>query len=405
MVGIVDFLGYYLIPSRESVLDLYENFDYHMTHPLLKHEHPSYELMKSIHGSNIGSFDSMGPYNFNDAGHRLLQSAYDPEAKGHDVSRKIEWQLSLVTGILSLIQVIGYVVVMNGASKWSRCISWEVCLVVFVEAIGYLLGCIIRVKGCPQESFINVGEDKRFVNWYRHGSWFITCPVLLYFITRVLNPAPTNRQIIQSIMLLQIVFVFGVGCAVGETKLTRVTFYCLACSFMFVLFYALWLAYSEHIRELPPQIKGVLVHLYLSWLLFPFFFGLGSDGNRTFSHAVTSSGYAVGDIFSKNLFSLNCVWYLSIYLEERDRKGLFSSQALVEMRKSVEEEQRDFQVLLCDNMLALKELQARMKDMTRLSIESNAFAVKLQAERELKNGNAQAFVKGLKAQELALQNQ
>lgn len=298
-----------------------------------------------------------------------------------------EWQLGLLTAIISGLQVICYITLINGGSKWARCISWEVIFVVAVECMGYSLVAILRASGIDPNTPLTSGIDPvtgepggRFINFFRMGSWFITCPVLLYFIVRVVHPSPTNRQIIQFTMLLQAVFVSGVACALAETAGTRAFLCSLGLGALVMLFGLIHGAYIEHRDELPKEILYVLVHLYASWCMFPFFFILGDEYTGSFSRATTNCGYAVGDLFAKNLFSCSCVWYLSIYLEQRDRKQALNSMEMSALQKSAVMDQRQFQDEMVMVVEKLSEEQARLADILTEQAHANDYATKMLRE-------------------------
>lgn len=307
----------------------------------------------------------------------LLPNLNNQDMNG--VEGRLEWQMSLVTGIVSVLQVCVYIYLMFGKTLWARCVSWEVIIVVAVESAGYLLNCAMRSEGIVPETQLNItgkNDDPRYINFFRMGSWFITCPVLLYFVVRVVNPAPTNRQIIQSIMILQLCFVSGVGSALGQDKGIRIMLFIFGCTFLLLLYNAIWAAYSEYKSDLPPQIAMVLYYMFIAWAVFPIIFGIGDDLGKFLSFATTGTLYAAGDLLSKNLFSATCVWYLSIYLEERDRKGILSSQQILTLKNANQMEKKEFQQRLTSNVLILQEQQRKMMECFATNVDPVAAETK-----------------------------
>jgi len=220
--------------------------------------------------------------------------------------------------------------------KWGvkkHLMKWEVIWVAAVESVNYM------IQLCTQSQRVALAGE-RFFPWSRYVAWQLTCPVLLSFIIVNILNNNSPRINVQLLMLLQGILLSGMTASLFADMHLKILFVCIAAVGLLFMDYFLLCNRSRH-EATGEKSTHLLLYFMISWTIFPFLFILGPEMTNAISFEFTLIGHAVGDLLSKNLFSIlswNYLLYVDVHTanDEQD-KSVTSPSEVSTLRQAASE--------------------------------------------------------------------
>ena len=216
-----------------------------------------------------------------------------------------------VTLVVSLVNCLyfGYI---YKYSKKAHLLKWEVIWVACVETLNY------SVQIATGSQRVELG-DGRFFPWSRYVGWQLTCPVLLSFIVTSVLRKTKVRTTVQLLMLLQSILLSGMTASLLDNIHWKIVFVCCAFVGFTAMTYIIFVNRPNEIKSANNKSTHLLTYFLVSWTCFPLMFILGPEMSNAISFEYTLVGYAIGDIFAKNLFSIFS-WKYLLYIDKKTTK-------------------------------------------------------------------------------------
>jgi len=214
--------------------------------------------------------------------------------------------------------------------------GWEVIYVAFLEAVNYIFIVLWGTTGGFEWHVKTRGHDHKdgdtvvYVQFLRYGEWLITCPVILIALSNLTGLKDDyNWRTMKLLSADQGCLLFGATCAMTDTGVLKVIFFCIALGFGFVTFFTALEVYVESYANVPPVAKrtvAILTYMFFaSWGSFPALFLMGPEGFGHMNQNWSTIMHSIADLFSKNLWGLYG-WYLRIQVRNYHREMWFKEQ-------------------------------------------------------------------------------
>ena len=216
------------------------------------------------------------------------------------VSVELHIVAQIITLMVSIVNV-SYFWYIYKYTKHAHLMKWEVIWVAAVESVNY------AVQLATGSQRVSLG-DGRYFPWSRYVAWQLTCPVLLSFIVTSVLKKDSVRVNVQVLMLLQFILLSGMTASLVSVMHFKILFVGFASvGFLFMDYYLFTNRAKDRSFE---KSTHLLVYFTLSWTIFPLLFMLGPELTAVMPFEYTLIGHAIGDLISKNLFSVLAWNYL-----------------------------------------------------------------------------------------------
>ena len=198
--------------------------------------------------------------------------------------------------------------------RQERC-SWQNLYVMFVQGTCYLIFASVPVADKIRTivEVVDGVEVRTEVVLIRYLSWVVTCPVMLELICEVVHDGdPGTAFVMRMVMSILFVISFGVIASVYSAPAVKYTAFALACIAFLSIYVGIFGLYRKTKAEANNEVKRsllkwrmvLLIFFMASWLVFPALWLLDPSQTGAIDHTWSGFGHAMGDLVSKNMFSI-----------------------------------------------------------------------------------------------------
>jgi len=198
--------------------------------------------------------------------------------------------------------------------KNERC-SWQNLYVMFVQGTCYLVFAAVPVEDKIRTivEVVDGVEVSTEVVLIRYLSWIVTCPVMLELICEVVHDGdPGTAFVMRMVMSILFTVSFGVIASVYSAAAVKYTAFALACCAFLSIYTGIYGLFKKTQAEANNEVKRslmvwrrvLLIFFMVSWLIFPTLWLLDAGQTGIIDHTWSGFGHAMGDLVSKNIFSI-----------------------------------------------------------------------------------------------------
>ena len=198
--------------------------------------------------------------------------------------------------------------------RQERC-SWQNLYVMFVQGTCYLIFASVPAEDKIRTivEVVDGVEVRTEVVLIRYLSWIVTCPVMLELICEVVRDGdPGTAFVMRVVMSILFTTSFGVIATVYSDPAVKYTAFALACIAFLSIYSGIYGLYKKTLADANTEVKRsllkwrkvLLIFFMLSWLIFPTLWLLDPGQGNIIDHTWSAFGHAMGDLISKNTFSI-----------------------------------------------------------------------------------------------------